>query len=485
MKSHLTKLLEKLKNKKVAFLGIARTNIPVIKLLLDYKNRYNIEILALDSIKTKEDNFIKYLINNGIECRLGKDYIKKLDMDIIFRSPGIYYSSEDLKKAKDKNIEITSEMEEFFKICPCKTLAVTGSDGKTTTTTIISKILKEEGYNVYLGGNIGEPLLHKIESIKVTDIAVLELSSFQLISMKNSPDIAVLTNISPNHLDVHKDMDEYVKAKENILKYQNKDSLAVLNTDTEKNYKLRNKCKGKVLFFKNNDKKILIDKSLSSTSYKEIKFVQNGAIKENDNIYFIKDKIRDFIIKNEDIKLKGNHNTENILAAICATYNLVNKSSIVKVLSEFVGVPHRLEFVAEKEGVTYINDSIATTPTRTIKGALSLFSKKIILIAGGYDKNISFDLLGEKILEKVKLLILLGDTAKKIFIATKEAANNDSLGNYPEIIFTDNLESAVKTAKTFAANGDKVVLSPACASFDLYKDFQERGEHFKKLVKRL
>ena len=433
MKSHLTKLLEKLKNKKVAFLGIARTNIPVIKLLLDYKNSYNIEILALDSIKTKEDNFIKYLINKGVECRLGKDYLKKLDMDIIFRSPGIYYSSEDLKKAKERNIEITSEMEEFF----------------------------------------------------ITDIAVLELSSFQLISMKNSPDIAVLTNISPNHLDVHKDMDEYVKAKENILKYQNKDSLAVLNTDTEKNYKLRNKCKGKVLFFENNDEKFLIDKSLSSTSYEEINFVQNGAVKENDNIYFVKDKTRNFIIKNEDIKLKGNHNTENILAAICATYNLVDKSSIVKVLSEFVGVPHRLEFVAEKEGVTYINDSIATTPTRTIKGALSLFNKKIILIAGGYDKNISFDLLGEKILEKVKLLILLGDTAKKIFIATKEAANNDSLGNYPEIIFTDNLESAVKTAKTFAANGDKVVLSPACASFDLYKDFQERGEHFKKLVKRL
>ena len=338
MKSHLTKLLEKLKNKKVAFLGIARTNIPVIKLLLEYRYKYNIEILALDSIKTKEDNFIKYLINKEVECRLGKDYLKKLDMDIIFRSPGIYYGNADLKKAKKRNIEITSEMEEFFKICPCKTLAVTGSDGKTTTTTIISNILKEEGYNVYLGGNIGEPLLHKIESIKVTDIAVLELSSFQLISMKNSPDIAVLTNISPNHLDVHKDMDEYVKAKENILKYQNKDSLAVLNVGTEKNYKLRNKCKGKVLFFENKDEKFLIDKNLSSTSYKEIKFVQNGAIKENDNIYFIKDKIRDFIIKNEDIKLKGNHNTENILAAICATYTLVNKSSIVKVLSEFVGV---------------------------------------------------------------------------------------------------------------------------------------------------
>ena len=218
MKQHLKILLEKLKNKKVAFLGIARTNTPVIKLLLEYRNKYNIEILALDSVKNSKDAFIRDLISQGIECRLGDNYLEKLDMDIIFRTPGIYYGSKELEKAKNKNIEITSEIEEFIKLHPCKILAITGSDGKTTTTTLISKILMEEGHTVHLGGNIGNPLLQKIKDINDTDIAVIELSSFQLISMKKSPDIAILTNISPNHLDVHKSMDEYVKAKENILR---------------------------------------------------------------------------------------------------------------------------------------------------------------------------------------------------------------------------------------------------------------------------
>ena len=482
MKQHLKILLEKLKNKKVAFLGIARTNTPVIKLLLEYRNKYNIEVLALDSAKTSENTFIRDLISQGIECRLGNNYLEKLDMDVIFRTPGIYYGSKELKKAKDRNIEITSEVEEFIKLRPCKILAITGSDGKTTTTTLISKILMEEGYTVHLGGNIGNPLLQKIKDIKDTDIAVIELSSFQLISMKNSPDIAVLTNISPNHLDVHKSMYEYVKAKENILRYQCKESLAVLNSETEKKYKLSKICNGKVLFFENKDRLDVHKENKSNYEYKNFKFIKYGAVKENDNIYFIKGEIKDLIIERRDIKLKGDHNVENVLAAICATYNLVSKGSIIKILKEFSGVSHRLEFVAEKDGVAYINDSIATTPTRTIKGALSSFNKKIILIAGGYDKNLSFDQLGEKITKSVKLLILLGSTAKKIFIATKSASNNSSLSDCPEIIFANDLESAVNIAKSHAANGDKVVFSPACASFDLYKNFEERGKHFKQLV---
>ena len=482
MKQHLKILLEKLKNKKVAFLGIARTNTPVIKLLLEYRNKYNIEILALDSVKNSKDAFIRDLISQGIECRLGDNYLEKLDMDIIFRTPGIYYGSKELEKAKNKNIEITSEIEEFIKLHPCKILAITGSDGKTTTTTLISKILMEEGHTVHLGGNIGNPLLQKIKDINDTDIAVIELSSFQLISMKKSPDIAILTNISPNHLDVHKSMDEYVKAKENILRYQRKESLAVLNSETEKKYKLSKICNGKVLFFENRDKINVQKGNKCDYEYKNFKFIKDGAVKENDNIYFIKDEIKDFIIERKDVKLKGDHNVENVLAAICAIYNLVSKDSIVKVLKEFAGVSHRLEFVAKKEGVTYINDSIATTPTRTIKGALSVFNKKIILIAGGYDKNLSFDQLGEKITKSVKILILLGDTAKKIFMSTKSAIIKNKLIDCPEIIFANDLESAVNIAKSHATNGDRVVFSPACASFDLYKNFEERGEHFKKLV---
>ena len=542
MLEHLKILLEKLKGKRVAFLGLARSNLPLINLFSKYKKKYHFNILALDNLKTKDDREIKKICDLGIEVRLGNNYLEKLDMDVIFRSPGVYFFSKDLNEAKKRNIKITSEVEEFFYIKPCKIIAITGSDGKTTTTTVISKILENSGFRVHLGGNIGNPLLDKVGSIEKDDIAVVELSSFQLISMKSSPDIAVFTNISPNHLDVHKDMREYIEAKKNILIHQKKESLAVLNTETDLEYNLSDCCKGKVLYFslcdlskkddrsnnfsssfekanslgdlnkspkyefldiishlkKSNEyifkklnplKKEEIDDLFKKVINKKIDFSggkkfcnTNGAVDFLGNIYFLKNGKPKFIIKSEDIKLKGRHNIKNCLAAICATYNLVSLEAIVKTLREFNGVEHRVEIIGTKNGVTYINDSIATTPTRTIKGALSLFREKIILIAGGYDKNIPFKELAKKIIEKVKVLVLMGKTAKKISSEVESLLLEKNTKNNLKIFFAKNMEEAVKTAKENATEGDKIVLSPACASFGLYKNFEERGNHFKEIV---
>ncbi len=510
MQSHLEILLNKLKNKKVAFLGLARTNLPLIKLLSKYKKDYGIALIALDKFKNSNDPNVKEILRLGISLRLGPNCLRKLDMDIIFRSPGVYFNSTELNLAKQKGIEVTSEIEEFFDIHPCKIIAVTGSDGKTTTTSIIGKILENSGYKVHLGGNIGNPILDKIEEIKNTDIAVLELSSFQLISMKKSPDVSVITNISPNHLNVHKDMEEYISAKKNIILNQGKDSIAVINFESEKKYHFSQFTKAKILFFgenllvKNEPKKCsgsglhnctkssisdiklsrlenLTDKSNIFES-KDYSFIDNGATVVNGRVQFITERKSKFIIEAKDIALKGSHNIENCLAAICAIYGLSSHGAIVKTLQEFKGVPHRMEFVGTYNGVTYINDSIATTPTRTIKGALSFIDEKVILIAGGYDKNVPFDDLGDKVLKKVKVLILMGNTAFKIRNAVFCSAKKRNSKEVPEIFFAKNMLEAVKIAKACSSKGDHVLLSPACASLDMYKDFEERGKTFIKNV---
>ena len=522
MLKHLKILLEKFRGKKVAFLGLSRSNLPLVYLFSKHSREYGIKILALDHKKNEEDSEIKKLRAMGLEIRLGKDCLEKLDMDVIFRSPGIYFFSKDLEKAKKENILLTSETEEFFCIHPCKIFAITGSDGKTTTTTLISKILKNAGFSVILGGNIGNPLLDKIKSIKETDIAVVELSSFQLISMKNSPDVAVFTNISPNHLDVHRNMEEYINAKKNILNYQKKESLAVLNTKTDQKYNLSSCCKGKILYFgaydcsegscylgETNCLKNKSEKNLSALKREGLKELFKKVTEENINFHskkgidvFLKDKFNNFngafnflgniyffdddnikyIIKIKDIKLQGKHNVENCLASICATYNLVPLEAIVKTLKEFSGVEHRIELVCKKNGVTYVNDSIATTPTRTIKGALSLFNEKIILISGGHDKNVSFKELAENIIEKVKVLILIGETAKKISSEVESLLSEKKNNINVKIFFAKSMEKAVEIANQNAVAGDVVLLSPACSSFGLYKNFEERGKHFKELV---
>ena len=402
----------------------------------------------------------------GARLSLGNDYLKNLDVDVIFRTPGMRFNLPELEEARGKGIAVTSEMEVFFDLCPCPIYAVTGSDGKTTTTTIISELLKAQGRKVHLGGNIGRALLPLIEEISPDDVAVVELSSFQLISMRQAPDVAVVTNVSPNHLDVHKDMAEYINAKKNLFLHQNAFSRTVLNMDNQITAAFAEETRGQVLLFSRKAQP------------------ESGAYLAEDGMIMMAyhgEKIP--VMPAAEIKIRGNHNIENYLAAISAVWGTVDVANIEKVAKSFGGVEHRAEFVRELDGVKYYNDSIATSPTRVISGTLSLYDEKIILIAGGYDKKIPFDVLGPVVVEKVKILILLGATADKIEAAVKGAPSYRQ--DQPVIIRVQNMQEAVRKARELAQRGDIVSLSPACASFDQYPNFETRGVHFKQLVNDL
>ena len=463
MDNRVEKFLTNLKDKKIALVGIGTSNLPLIKLF----SKYGASVLACDKRdkNTLGENGNK-AIDAGATLSLGDNYIDNLDVDIIFRTPGMRYYTPQLVEYRKKGVVVTSEMELFFDLCPCEIIAITGSDGKTTTTSIIAEMLKEEGRNVYLGGNIGTPLLPQIENINSTDIAVVELSSFQLISMRKSADVSVITNLAPNHLDIHKDMQEYIDAKKNILLHQNAFGKAVLNLDNDITNNLDELCRGTVYKFSRQNQ------------------VENGAYLSSDNnIIFALNGTETKIININEIKIPGMHNVENYMTAICATWGKVSLETIKKVAKEFGGVEHRAEFVRELNGVKYYNDSIASSPTRTASGTLSLYDKRIILIAGGYDKKISYEPLGPVIAKKVKKLILMGNTASKIEKAVKEC--NEYNSENIEIINVENMAQAVEKAYEIAQNGDIVSMSPASASFDLYKNFDERGKDFKNLVQNL
>ncbi len=462
MNRQLDKFFSLIKGKKVTFCGIGTSNLPLIKLFAEKG-----AIVSACDKKTYEElgDNAKKAEKFGAKLILGDDYLKNLDTDVLFRSPGTPFYKKELEDMKKQGIVVTSEMEVFFDFCPCKIIAVTGSDGKTTTTTIISELLKAQGLNVHLGGNIGKPLLPEIESISSDDYAVVELSSFQLISMRKSPDIAVVTNLAPNHLDIHKDMQEYINSKKNIVLHQNAFSRAVLNLDNEISNSFENDVRGKLVKFSR-------------------KFdVNNGAYLDGDEIVYNDYGKKTNVLNIKDIKIPGMHNVENYLAAISAVWGIVSVENIIKVAKTFSGVAHRNEFVKEVNGVKYYNDSIASSPTRTSLGTLSLYDEKIIIIAGGYDKHIPYEPLGPIICDKVKTLILLGDTAPKIKEAVEKSDNYSE--NNPVIIMVNNMDEAVKAAYNNAKEGDIVSLSPASASFGLYKNFEERGNHFKALVNKL
>ena len=462
MSTQTDRFFNSVKGKKVAFIGIGTSNLPLIKLFSDKGaeviacDRQPLEKLGENGEKAKQ---------YGAKLLLGDDYLKNIDADIIFRSPGTQPDKPELLALKENGKVLTSEMEVFFDLCPCKIIAVTGSDGKTTTTTIISELLKAEGKTVHLGGNIGKPLLPEIESVNDDDYAVVELSSFQLITMRKSPDIAVVTNLAPNHLDWHKDMDEYIESKKNLILHQNAFGKAVVNLDNEIANSFSKDVRGQLAKF----------------SVKEELF--NGAYLDGTTIVYSDYGNKTEIMDISDIKIPGMHNVENYLAAISAVWGLVSVDTIKTVAKTFGGVAHRAEFVRELDGVKYYNDSIASSPTRTALGTLSLYAEKIIIIAGGYDKHIPYEPLGPVINNKVKVLVLLGDTAPKIEAAVKNADNYDE--NAIKIITVTNMEEAVAEAKKYAVKGDIVSLSPASASFGLYKNFEERGNHFKSIVNGL
>ena len=400
----------------------------------------------------------------GAELRLGDGYLDNLEVDMIFRTPGMNWNLPELDAARKKGIAVTSEMEVFFDLCPATIFAVTGSDGKTTTTTLIAKLLEAEGKKVFVGGNIGKPLLPEIENIAPEDFVVVELSSFQLISMRKSPDVAVVTNVAPNHLDVHKDMDEYVEAKKNIILHQNAFSRTVLNRDNEITESFRQYVRGQSLGFS-------MERQL-----------RNGAWLDGEGYLHMAYRGIDVpVMHKSDIAIIGDHNVANYLTAICAVWGYVGVDSIRKVAKEFGGVEHRIEFIREVDGVKYYNDSIASSPTRTI-ACLKAFSQKLHLIAGGYDKHIPFEPMVPYVLEKVERLYLCGDTADKIEQAVK--SHKDYSGK-PEIIRVKDIAEALQRAHKDTKPGDIVTLSPACASFDAFPNFAARGNYFKELVNKL
>ena len=450
--------IESLRHKTVAVIGVGVSNTPLLELLL----AEGIRVTACDKRSREQmGEQAERLEQLGCELHLGADYLKDLDADVIFRTPGLRPDVPEIAACVDRGAVLTSEMEVFFEVCPCTIIAVTGSDGKTTTTTIIAELLKAAGKRVWVGGNIGHPLLCEADGMLSTDFAVLELSSFQLMTMKHSPHIAVVTNLAPNHLDVHRDMAEYVAAKENIFRHQSGEDVAVFNADNDITAEQSRRAPGRARLFSRQDE------------------VADGVFLRGEDIVCRSGGHERVIMTAGGIKIPGVHNVENYMAAIAAVDGLVPDEVIRRFAREFGGVEHRIELVRTYRGVRYYNDSIASSPSRTIAGLRS-FREKVILIAGGYDKHIPFDVLGPEIVEHVKLLVLCGATADKIRAAVENAPGYQP--GKPEILDVTPFTAAVEAARDRAQPGDVVTLSPACAAFDQFKNFAERGKFFKSIV---
>lgn len=447
-----------IKNKNVAVVGVGVSNIPLIEFLV----KLDAKVTAFDK-KTIEQlgGIVNRFSKIGVEFEVGENYLDNLrGFDVVFKTPSMRIDSKALVNAKAEGAYITSEMEEFIKYCPAKVYGITGSDGKTTTTSLIYRILKEEGFNTWVGGNIGTPLFTRIEEIKATDRVVLELSSFQLMTIEDSTDVALITNLSPNHLDMHKDMEEYVDSKKNIFRYQDSKGLLVLNGDNEITSSMIGEAKGEVYTF---------------SIKEEIK--KGGYFKDN-NLYVMGTKV----CSKDEVKLKGMYNVENLLAAFSATCDEVSIETMKKVAMMFTGVEHRNEFVRMVDGVEYYNNSIASSPTRTVASLLA-FEKPVILIAGGYDKNLPFEPLAFEGHEKIKALVLLGATKEKIKAAFEML--REERGIEVPLYITGSLEEAVEKSREIADKGDIVTLAPACASFDMFPNFEVRGNRFKEIVNSL
>lgn len=448
-----------LRGKRAAVIGIGVSNRPLIEILLSH----GVFVTACDRKDRKAlGAFADQLEAEGCQLQLGEEYLEGLDQDVIFRTPGMRPDLPQLQKAIDAGSRLTSEMEAFFEVCPCPMIAVTGSDGKTTTSSIIAEMLRKAGKTVYLGGNIGHPLLAEAKNMREDDLVVLELSSFQLLTMEKSPHIAVMTNLAPNHLDVHKDFAEYISAKENNFTHQSAEDIAVFNYDNAITREQSSRARGSVRMFSRREE------------------LEEGVFLRGDAIICRKNGAEREVMKVSDIRLPGAHNIENYMAAIAAVDGLVNDDEIRTVAREFHGVEHRIELVRTLHGVRYYNDSIATSPDRTIAG-LNSFDQKVILIAGGKNKGIPYDTLGPVINDHVKLLLLCGDTADVIRASTEQADNYDGL----PIRDTADLQEALSIAKAYAVDGDIVLLSPASTAFDRYANFMERGKVFKEIVNQL
>ncbi len=436
-----------LRGKKIAVLGLGVSNRPLVRLLLEF----GCDVIGCD--RTPVDKVDAEVLELGCRLSLGQGYLDGVQADVVFRTPGMHPGNPAIAALAARGARVTSEMEAFFEVCPCQIIAVTGSDGKTTTTTLISEMLKADGHTVWLGGNIGTPLLPLAGQMKPGDYAVVELSSFQLMDMRRSPARAVVTNLAPNHLDVHRDMDEYVDAKRNIFRFQEPQGLLIVNADNAITDAFRGNGVTRK-FTRLGKAHVCLDGDV---------ITRNGLP----------------VLPVADILLPGVHNIENYMAAIAAVEGLVSDDAIGRVARTFGGVEHRIELVRIRDGVRFYNDSIASSPSRTVAGLRS-FPEKVILIAGGYDKHIPYDDLGPEICRHVKKLFLGGATGPKIRDAVLACP-----GEQPQITDCGDFEAAVRAAAAAAEPGDVVLMSPASAAFDQFRNFMARGEFYKKLVKEL
>ncbi len=455
----LEKYWESIRGKRIAVIGAGVSNTPLIVLL----RQAGLPVTVHDK-KQADALGERYteLAALGVSFVLGEDYLDTLTEDVVFRTPGLHPLHPALVEVRARGGTVTSEMELFFEVCPCPILGVTGSDGKTTTTTLVYEFLTRADHTCHLGGNIGKPLLPEVDTMQPTDLAVVELSSFQLMDMQRSPTVAAITNLTPNHLDYHKDFQEYVQAKTAIYAHQKPGDRLVINLDDP------------------------VTQTLDFNPASEIwgctknGTVQNGVYLQDGTIYIAQDGAARALMPASEIGIPGAHNVYNVMMAAAVVQGRCTDAEIVQVARTFAGVEHRIEFVRELEGVRYYNDSIASSPTRTIAG-LQSFPQKLILIAGGYDKQIPYDVLGQPICQHVHTLIVTGATAPKICASVAQAESPDK----PVIQQAADLAEAVRLAHAAARPGDVVLMSPASASFDCFKNFMERGKYFKELVQSL
>lgn len=454
---------EYIRFRKVAVIGLGVSNLPLLEYL--YNKKAQVTVFDERTLEEIPEETINKINTYEFDTFFGKNCLENLNgFNVIFRSPSCLPTRPELQKEADRGAIVTTEVEMLMEMCPCKIIGVTGSDGKTTTTSLINAILQHAGYRTFLGGNIGTPLFTKLPEMEPNDIVVLELSSFQLMNMNISPDIAVITNITPNHLNIHKDYQEYIDAKKCIFKNQKENGILILNYDNDITRECSKEANGKVIFFSSKTK------------------LDSGFIVDDDIIKECNDGIRKHILNTDEVILRGNHNFQNIATALAATKTLVDTDVAVEAIKKFRPVEHRIEFVREIDGVKWYNDSASSSPTRTISG-LNAFKENIILIAGGYDKNLEYEPLAKPVIDKVSTLILIGQTAEKIYDVVKNESEKEN--KKININMCDTLEQTIEIAKKSAKKGDVVLFSPASASFDMFKNFADRGNKFKDLVNKI
>lgn len=475
------RLLQYINGRTCEILGLGVSNLPLAKTLCEL----GVPLTVRDKKPLEELPSAAELLARGVEFVTGEDAFDHLSGELIFRSPGIRPDRAGLSEAVARGAELTSEIELFLSLTDAESFAVTGSDGKTTSTTLTGKFLTAEAKRsgkgtVLVGGNIGAPLLDRLPLTSANDRAVMELSSFQLMTVERAPDYSAITNLAPNHLDWHTGMDEYLEAKKHIVGETTR--RLVTNAECEVTAHFAEE----ILAGKTEHRPALFLFSSKRASFAELfpkgAGKEDRAIYEKDGFIVLSDGATELpLLAISEIQVPGRHNVENFMTAIGLTYGSVDPSVYPAVAKEFHGVEHRLELVRTLHGVDYYNSSIDSSPSRTAAALSALRGRDIVVICGGYDKKIPFEPLAEALCHTVRAVVLTGQTGEKIERVLR--AHPDHREGAPEIYRESEFANAVHTAKSVAREGGCVLLSPACASFDAFKNFAERGNTFREIVK--